>query len=125
VGGWFIYKKVLHSHDFLEDSLTIDLSEVSGLDLNTNSDKLLSDGILGGSVEHLGLDLGGIGSPHDEKDFVTLTTVGFIRKVEDGISAVTSGERFDEILISGSGGGGGVDDDGGVVSVQLEQRIAK
>lgn len=54
----------LNGLDFLQDSLVGDFGHVSALDLSADTDQLLSDGILAGSIQHLLLDLGRIWCPN-------------------------------------------------------------
>lgn len=49
--------------DLLEDGLVGNLVKVSALDLGANALELLAESILGGGVDHLGLDLGSIRGP--------------------------------------------------------------
>jgi hypothetical protein len=56
-------EECLHTQHFLQHGFLINLREVSGLDFRTNAHKLLSEGIFGGCVEHLGLNLCNIWSP--------------------------------------------------------------
>lgn len=107
VGGVFfllfveddLYKTRL-SEDALEDDIVVDLIDIGGLDLNSDTDELLADGILGGSVEHLGLDLGAVGSPDDKEDLVTSTlSLVVVGKVEDGITAVVGGELSGKVVV--------------------------
>jgi len=79
--------------------LAINFGQISGLDFDGNADELLSDSVLGGSVEHLGFDLGAVGSPHDKKDLVSLSTFSFVFEVVDCISTVIGRKMLDEVVV--------------------------
>ena len=89
------------SGDTLKDGIPVDLINISGLDLSSNTDQFLADGILGGSVQHLSLDLGGIRSPDDEQDLVTGTLSAVKLEVVDGIAAIVGGELSNEVVVRG------------------------
>lgn len=106
------------------DSLLGDLREVSGLELSADADKGSLHGLLGGGVEHLGLDLGGLGSPEDEDELVALT--GVVKGevvVVDGIAAVVLGEVSDEVVPGGGGLLGLLEDHTGVVGGDSEDDV--
>jgi len=86
----------------LLDSVEGDLSLVSGLELSADAHKSALHGLLGGRVEHLGLDLGGLRSPENEDQLVTLTIrVGVEVIVEDTIAAIVLRKISNELLPGG------------------------
>jgi len=105
--------------------LTVNFGQIGGLDFHSDTDELLSDSVLGGSVEHLGFDFGAVRSPHDKEDLVSLTTIGVVFEVVDRISAIVGGESFDEVVVCSAGRSGDIDDDLLLISGQLEQSVSK
>ena len=99
----------------LEDLVICNLGLVRSLDLSSDSGKLLADRILGGGVQHLGLDLGRVGGPvrksskwivlqpnvhlpHNKEDLVGVVVSGAELKIVDGVSAVVLRERGGELI---------------------------
>jgi len=81
-----------------------DLSLVGGLELSADTHKSALHGLLGGRIEHLALDLGGLRSPEDEDELVTLTIrVSVEVIIEDGVAAIVLWKIGDELLPSGRG----------------------
>lgn len=60
---------LLHGLALVDDGVERDLSLVGTLDLNLEALEGLLEGVLGAGVEHLGLDLGGVGGPDDEVSY--------------------------------------------------------
>lgn len=105
----------LDGPDLLQDSIVGDLGQISTLDFSTNTDKLLSDSILAGSIQHLLLHLGRIRSPKQlentkvlskavpdkEKNLVALTFSSnlFILEIIDSIATVVLWEISDELVV--------------------------
>ena len=106
------------------DGLLGDLREVSGLELGADADKGSLHGLLGGGVEHLGLDLGGLRGPEDEDELVALARAlkGEL-VVVDGIAAVVLGEVSDEVVPGGGDLLGLLDDNASVVGGDSEDDV--
>jgi len=89
----------------LLDSVEGNLSLVSGLELSADTHKSTLHGLLGGRVEHLALDLGGLRSPENEDKLVTLTIRASVEVIiEDCIAAIVLRKISNELLPSGRGG---------------------
>ena len=56
-------KKSYRLEDLVQHDIVGDLTEVRGLNFSGNTNQFLAEGILRGSINHLGLNLGGVGGP--------------------------------------------------------------
>ncbi len=76
--------------DLGENLALVKLAKLGGLDLDGNTDKALAESILGRCIDHLCFDLGSVGAPVDEEQFVAHRAVRLVvRKVKHGITAVS------------------------------------
>ena len=97
-----------------------DFGLISTLDFYLETLESLLQGVLGTSVDHLSLGLGGVGSPQEENNLGALTIgTSVVLEVEDGVAAVilrelrqegvvgragvTSGQQFHSLVVRGQG----------------------
>lgn len=108
------------SGDSLQDGLVGNLGEVGALDVGGNTVQGSSQGILGGSIDHLGSNWGGVRRPGVEDDLVSLTfaTANLVLKVVDGVLTVVFRQLLQESVVAVLGGGF-LNDNFGLVVVQL------
>lgn len=74
------------------DCRSRDFAQVSGLDLDGKTYKLVLQGGLGSSEHHLALNLGGFRGPDDEDELVTRTVRGVVLKIDNTVSGIVLGK---------------------------------
>jgi hypothetical protein len=107
------------SHHLIEG----DFAGIGGLNLAAYTDELLLQAILGRGVQHLGLNLRGLGAPDNEDDLVPPSAVLLVLEVEDTITAVILGEILFEISPGGGVRSGLLQNDLSEIVRHLEQRV--
>ncbi|KAH3663858.1 hypothetical protein OGAPHI_005261 [Ogataea philodendri] len=117
---WFTLMRACCSGDLVKNALISDLAEVCSLDVGGNTVQGSSKSVLGGSVHHLGLDLGGVWGPLVKDNLVSLTfaLADLVLKVVNGVFTVVFWQVLQERVVRVVGGGG-VDNNFGVGVVQL------
>jgi len=87
---------------FVYDDWESDVLQVRCLDFQV-TDELVFEGVLGGGVEHLLLDVGLVGAKDDEGEFVAMTAFrSHVAHIEARVAAVASHLHFLKVIPKGS-----------------------